>query len=79
MSYISRVRMEKAIQYMEQGISLTDIAERVGYDDYSYFNRVFRKITGKGPREYKAAWESAAHGSVPALWKDKKVPVFWIK
>ena len=67
MSYISRVRMEKAIQYMEQGISLTDIAERVGYDDYSYFNRVFRKITGKGPREYKAAWESAAHERASTL------------
>lgn len=60
MSCISRVRIEKAVQYMGQGLSLTEIAQRVGYDDYSYFNRVFRKIMGKSPREYKMAGDSVS-------------------
>ena len=34
--------------------SLTEIAFLTGYDDYTYFNRVFRKITGKSPRDYRA-------------------------
>ena len=62
MSCISRVRIEKAVQYMEQGLTLTEIAQRVGYDDYSYFNRVFRKIMGKGPREYKMTGDPVSRG-----------------
>ena len=26
----------------------------VGYDDYTYFSRVFRKNTGESPREYRS-------------------------
>lgn len=52
--YLSGKRVEKAIEYMKQTEhNLTEIAFIVGYDDYTYFSRVFRKITGKSPREYK--------------------------
>lgn len=55
MLYIARKRIEKATELMKQeGLSLTDISYIVGYDDYAYFNRVFRKITARSPREYKA-------------------------
>jgi len=54
MVYIAKTRIAKAKEYIrENRTSLTEIAFLVGYDDYSYFNRVFRKITGKSPREYK--------------------------
>ena len=54
MLYISRKRVERATDLISQGkLSLTEIASLVGYGDYAYFNRVFRKITGKSPREYK--------------------------
>ncbi|HEY8500782.1 MAG TPA: response regulator [Clostridia bacterium] len=59
MLYIAKKRIEKSIQLIEEGkYSLTDISYLVGYDDYPYFNRVFRKITGKSPREYKMIKES---------------------
>ena len=54
MLYISRKRVEHATELINRGdLSLTEIASLVGYGDYAYFNRVFRKITGKSPREYK--------------------------
>jgi len=55
MLYIAKTRIRRAQEYMkEEGKSLTEIAFLAGYDDYTYFNRVFRKITGKSPREYRA-------------------------
>jgi len=55
MIYIAKIRISKAMEYIrEERSGLTEIAFLVGYDSYSYFNRVFRKITGKSPREYKA-------------------------
>ena len=52
--YITRKRIEKArslIAHTE--INLTEIAFRVGYNEYSYFNRVFKKHIGMSPREYR--------------------------
>ena len=78
MSYISRVRMEKAIQYMEQGISLTDIAERVDMTIILILTECFGKLRERDPENIKRHGK-VQHMNVPALWKDKKVPVFWIK
>lgn len=53
--YICRRRMEKAVEYMKKtDINLTEIAFMVGYDDYTYFNKVFRKTMGVSPREYRS-------------------------
>ena len=52
--YISKKRMEKAVEYMKHtDIRLTEIAFLVGYDDYTYFNKVFRKMMGSSPREFR--------------------------
>ena len=54
MMYIAEKRVGKAREYMEdKNINLTEIAFLTGYDDYTYFSRVFKKITGKSPREYR--------------------------
>jgi YesN/AraC family two-component response regulator len=54
MLYISRTRVEKAKMLLhKKELNITDIALLVGYDDYSYFSRVFKKITGLSPREYR--------------------------
>lgn len=52
--YIARRRIERAQEYIAEGSqSLSEIASMVGYDDYAYFNRVFRKIAGVSPSAYK--------------------------
>lgn len=54
--YINLKRIEKAKEYIiEQNRHLSEISFLVGYDDYTYFSRVFRKITGKSPSEYARA------------------------
>lgn len=61
---IAKARIEKAQEYIRgegpdgRDLSLADISCLVGYDEYAYFNRVFRKIAGTSPSEYKAAVQS---------------------
>lgn len=56
--YINKKRVERAIKYMlERKRHLSEISYLVGFDDYAYFNRVFRKIIGKSPSEYMRAAE----------------------
>ena len=51
--YIVKVRMQKAIELINaKSVKLADIAGLVGFDDYTYFNKVFKKFTGKSPKDY---------------------------
>lgn len=60
MLYIAQKRIDKAKEYMiDSKINLTEIAFMVGYDDYTYFNRVFRKMTGTSPRDYRNELEKS--------------------
>lgn len=53
--YITKKRIEKARVYIANpDINLTEVSFMVGYNDYSYFNRVFKKNTGMSPREYRS-------------------------
>ena len=54
MLYITKKKIDKSKEYMiDSKVNLTEIAFMVGYDDYTYFNRVFRKIAGVSPSEYR--------------------------
>ena len=62
--YLTQIRVSKAAQLIEQGgYSFKEISEMVGYNDPRYFSKVFKKITGKSPREYceTAARDAAVH------------------
>lgn len=54
MLYISGKRIEKAKELMAQPqINITEVAFMVGNDDYTYFSKVFKKMTGMSPRDYR--------------------------
>lgn len=54
MLYIAKQRVNKAKSYVADGkLSITEISQLVGYGDYAYFSRVFRKLEGVSPREYR--------------------------
>lgn len=54
MTYIAQKRMEQGRLLIREGkVSLTEVSYLVGYHDYTYFNRVFRKICGMSPSEYR--------------------------
>jgi len=60
MLYIAKKRIERAKEYLKQDeLSITEISQLVGYGDYAYFSRVFRKLTGASPREYKEGVDGA--------------------
>jgi AraC-like DNA-binding protein len=51
---IAKKRIDKAAEYIRQrDLSLAEIGSLVGYEEYAYFNRVFHKIMGVSPREFK--------------------------
>jgi len=54
MLYLAQTRMKQAKKLLAQrDMSITDVAQMVGYDDYAYFSRVFKRIEGKSPRAYR--------------------------
>lgn len=58
MPYIAEKRIERGKELIrENSLSLTEISYLVGYDDYTYFNRVFRKIEGISPSEYRNVYQ----------------------
>ena len=50
---INKMKLERAKEYMSQGKRIYEIAQLVGFDDVSYFSRVFKKHEGCSPREYE--------------------------
>lgn len=52
--YLTNLRIQKAKQLLDAGnLSITDIAVEVGYNDYFYFLKTFKKITGITPTCYR--------------------------
>ncbi len=49
-SYLSRKRIAKGIQLLQTtNMPITAIATEIGYKDYFYFSKVFKKYTGETP------------------------------
>jgi AraC-like DNA-binding protein len=62
MAAIARCRIEKAKEYIrDRNLSLTEVASLVGYEEYAYFNRVFRKVEGVSPTEFRSSHGRKTH------------------
>jgi len=54
-NYLSRVRIEKAKNLLiNPNLRISEIAYEVGFQSLTHFNRVFRKMVGQSPTEYRA-------------------------
>ena len=52
--YVARTRFERARRLLEHGEFLvSEIAFAVGFQSLSQFNRVFKRLSGKSPSEYR--------------------------
>lgn len=52
--YLNKVRIEMACRYLEQkNLKNYEIAYKTGFRDEKYFSKVFKKIKGVTPREYR--------------------------
>ncbi len=53
-NYLISERINEAKRLIEEGVlSLQDIAFAVGFEDYNYFSRTFKKHAGNSPTEYR--------------------------
>lgn len=53
--YVQKVRIKHAARLLSmEDMSVTDAAMYSGFNDLTHFGRVFKKITGKSPRSYRA-------------------------
>ncbi len=65
--YLNQIRVEHACLYLEQNILKNyEIAYKVGFNDDKYFSKVFKKIMGISPKEYKN------HGNQTKFEKNEK-------
>ncbi|MGD1087023.1 MAG: helix-turn-helix domain-containing protein [Verrucomicrobiota bacterium] len=52
--YVSRLRIEKAKNLLlNRNLRVSEIAYEVGFQSLTHFNRVFKKIMGQSPTEYR--------------------------
>lgn len=51
--FLLQIRMKLATRLIEEGVSLTRIAEQVGYQSDAAFSRAFKKATGSLPGAYR--------------------------
>ena len=52
--YLNMVRVEESKRLLSNTeYSIIDIAVACGFDDQSYFSKVFKKYTGMSPKQYR--------------------------
>ncbi|PHV69409.1 DNA-binding response regulator [Sporanaerobium hydrogeniformans] len=51
--YVTDIRIENAKRLLDRGISIKEVGIEVGYSDPNYFSRIFKKIVGLTPTEFK--------------------------
>ena len=55
LEYLTQLRMDRARSLIREGVAITEVASRVGYDSAISFTRAFGRVTGKTPGAYKRA------------------------
>ncbi len=50
---VNALRIKEAKKQIKQGIAFKEVAHNVGFASQSYFTKIFRKIVGMAPSEYK--------------------------
>lgn len=56
--YLNRIRVEASKELLRKGVPLAEIAQRVGFNDQSYFTTIFKKHEGVSPRKWQQGHRS---------------------
>jgi len=55
-NYLNKVRIDESKKLLTNAkVNISDISGMVGYEDQSYFSKVFKKLTGVSPLKYRQA------------------------
>lgn len=67
--YLQHIRIEKACELLTStDLTIMEISDMVGYTDYRFFNKSFKKITGSTAHEYR---KDPVNSAVPLLTDNK--------
>lgn len=54
LEYLQKLRIEKGCELLAgSDLRITEIAQRIGYEDVKFFHTVFKRMVGVSPREYR--------------------------
>jgi len=54
LGYLQKLRVEHAKRLLEEGTwTFNEITYQVGYEDISFFRKIFIRLTGSRPKEYQ--------------------------
>ena len=54
--FVNQYRIDMAKNLLMQDKNITETCYAVGFESLSYFNKLFNKITGKNPSDFKKSW-----------------------
>lgn len=56
LAYLTNMRIAAAAEkLLDERLSISDVAEMIGFEDVNYFSRIFKKETGKTPSEFRVS------------------------
>jgi transcriptional regulator GlxA family with amidase domain len=59
LDYVHALRLEEAKQMLERtDLAIAEVANEIGYEDTSFFGRLFRRKVGLTPAEYRLRFGS---------------------
>ncbi len=56
LQYLCEFRIQRSLSYADQNLNIAQIASEVGFSDYCYFSRSFKKHIGMSPAKYFGKW-----------------------
>ena len=60
--YINLTRVRRSLKLLSNSsLSMQEVAEQVGFAEANYYTRIFRKIHGSTPNEYRRSLKSVKH------------------
>jgi AraC-like DNA-binding protein/quercetin dioxygenase-like cupin family protein len=64
--YVNRLRVEKASELLlKTDMNITEVAGAVGIDDSNYFSRLFHRLAGTSPSDYRQYWRQIPYPAHP--------------
>jgi len=56
--FVNQYRIDMAKNHLMQDRNITETCYAVGFESLSYFNKLFNKIVGQNPSDFKKSWSS---------------------
>lgn len=53
MAYFNRLKVAAALPLLQQGFSVQEVAQQLGFSSQNYFSTVFKRITGRSPTAFR--------------------------